>query len=93
MVTCCEWCQSQNIKDGESQVFWELPDGSGAIEITETPTVFCLECEMIYQPEGIVKKIEEQLMLINTKNLAKQVNYQQLMETPRILKRNYFDIT
>lgn len=89
----CEWCQSTRINHSTGPVYWELPDGSSAIEITNTPTVNCLDCHMSYQTEAVVKLIEDQLLLINTRTLAKQISYQQLMELPRILKRNYFDFS
>lgn len=91
MATCCEWCQSSNIKCGDASVYWELPDGTRAIEISEAPSVFCYDCQMTYQPEEIVKSIEDQLMLINTKGLDRRITYGELMKLPRILKRNYFD--
>ena len=39
----------------------------------------------------VVKEIEDQLFLIYTKDLPKQLTYEELMERPRLLKRNYFD--
>lgn len=48
---------------------------------------------MIYQEDEIVKEIEDQLFLIDTKKLAKKVTFRELMEYPRLLKRNYFDFT
>lgn len=48
---------------------------------------------MIYQEDEIVKEIEDQLFLIDTKKLEKQVTFQELMNQPRLLKRNYFDFT
>lgn len=91
MTTQCEWCESQNIKMTKNTVYWELPDGSRAIEITETPACSCENCGMFYQPEKIVQSIEEQLLLINTKKLDKTISYDQLMKMERWLKRNYFD--
>lgn len=37
-----------------------------------------------------VKEIEDQLFLIYTKDLPKQLTYEELMGRPRLLKRNYF---
>lgn len=89
----CEWCNSHNIRFDHQSVYWELPDGTKAIEIADTPTVVCKECGMIYQEEPVIKEIEDQLYLINTKNLDKVVPYKELMEIPRLLKRNYFDFS
>lgn len=87
----CHWCNSHRITHELASVYWELPDGTRAIEIRETPTIFCYECNMNYQDEEIVREIENQLFLIDTKELAMKINYQNLMEIPRLLKRNYFD--
>jgi uncharacterized YokU family protein len=71
-------------------VFWELPDGTKAIEIRDTPCISCKECGMSYQEEEIIEQIEEQLLLINTKILEKSLTFDELMGKPRLLKRNYF---
>lgn len=89
----CHWCDSSQITSQHHTVYWELPDGTNAISIEETPSIYCSNCEMIYQEDEIVKDIEDQLFLIDTKKLAKQVTYQDLMNQPRLLKRNYFDFT
>ncbi|MBT2640215.1 MULTISPECIES: YokU family protein [unclassified Bacillus (in: firmicutes)] len=89
----CDWCSSENVRNVTDRVFWELPDGSRAIQIDETPTVKCLDCEMIYQTDLITKEIEDQLFLINTKKLDKVLTFEELMTQPRILKRNYFDFS
>lgn len=60
-------CESEEAVDGHNTVFWELPDGTKMLGITETPCVCCDECVMEYQTEETVKKIEDQLFLINTK--------------------------
>ncbi|GHH98313.1 YokU family protein [Neobacillus kokaensis] len=93
MKTICEWCSSENVECIASSVFWELPDGTRAIEITETPTYSCPDCSMIYQSEAIVKEIEDQLFLIDCKQIGKVTTFQKLMEIPRLLKRNYFDFS
>ncbi len=49
-----------------------------------------MTCEMVYQNEQIIELIEEHLLLINYKGLAGTLTYQQLMETPKWLKKNYF---
>lgn len=89
----CEWCNSQDIRFDKSSVYWELPDGTKAIEITETPTVVCKECGMNYQEESVIKQIEDQLYLINTKELERIISFKNLMDLPRLLKKNYFDFS
>lgn len=93
MEKCCDWCESPDIQNGEQSVYWELPDGTRAIEIKETPTIICRECGMIYQEEPTIKRIEDQLFLIDTRLIEKEVLYDKLMEFPRLLKRNYFDFS
>lgn len=92
-MTKCEWCSSKNVKAITDRVYWELPDGSRAIQINETPAIHCLDCEMTYQSEQVTKEIEDQLFLINTKNLNKEITFEELMAQPRLLKRNYFDFS
>lgn len=92
MGLLCEWC-GQEAKNGENIVYWELPDGSRAIEITDTPAIICTECEMTYQTDDVIKQIEDQLLLIDTKKIANSISYTKLMSLPRLLKRNYFDFT
>lgn len=92
MGLLCNWCGSK-ARTGENIVYWELPDGTRAIEITETPAVICSNCNMIYQTEEITKEIEDQLFLIDTKKIGKTISYQELMALPRLLKRNYFDFS
>ncbi|QIZ09599.1 YokU family protein [Priestia megaterium] len=93
METVCEWCSSTNVERVTTSVFWELPDGTRAIEISETPTFSCLDCAMIYQSEPIVKEIENQLYLIDCKLIGKVVTFEELMAVPRLLKKNYFDFS
>jgi len=89
----CEWCNSANVKECVHSVFWEVPDGSRAIEITETPAYQCHDCNMIYQSEKIVKEIENQLFLIDCKKIGKVISFKALMKIPRLLKKNYFDFS
>jgi uncharacterized YokU family protein len=89
----CMWCSSSSVEITKDTVYWELPDGTRAIEISDTPSVFCNECGMVYQEEGIIEKIEDQLFLIDTKKIAKKIDYDTLMKQPRILKKNYFKYT
>lgn len=53
--------------------------------------VFLVPRGMDYQSDHTVKEIEDQLFLIYTKDLPKQLTYEELMGRPRLLKRNYFD--
>ncbi|MFI8707168.1 YokU family protein [Bacillus sp. NPDC077411] len=87
----CMWCEGEEAIESVNTVYWELPDGTQTITIEETPCIACSTCGMHYQSEAIVKEIEDQLFLIYTKDLPKQVTYTELMERPRLLKRNYFD--
>jgi uncharacterized YokU family protein len=60
-VEKCEWCESTEVEMSHGSVYWELPDGLRAIEIENTPTVICQNCQMIYQSEKTTKVIEDQL--------------------------------
>jgi len=71
----CEWCGSEQVNHESASVYWELPDGKRAIEITETPSVSCSECHLHYQKESIIKEIEDQLFLIDTKLLGKSTSF------------------
>jgi uncharacterized YokU family protein len=88
----CEWCGGK-ASVGEGTVYWELPDGSRAVEITATPAVICQECDMVYQTDEVTKEIEDQLFLINTKKIGSTISFKELMELPRLLKKNYFDFS
>lgn len=88
----CEWCEGK-ASTGESSVYWELPDGSRAIQITKTPAIICKECEMVYQEDKVIKEIEDQLFLVDTKQMGNTISFKELMEIPRLLKRNYFDFS
>jgi uncharacterized YokU family protein len=92
MEIYCEWCGGKATK-GEGTVYWELPDGSRAIEITATPAVICQECDMVYQTDEITKVIEDQLFLVDTKVIGHSISFKELHELPRLLKRNYFDFS
>lgn len=93
MDTNCAWCNSENIVHDGENVYWELPDGTRAIKISEVPSVKCQQCKMVYQTDSLVKKIEEQLFLINTNIIGQEISYTSLMKQERLLKRNYFDFT
>jgi uncharacterized YokU family protein len=88
----CEWCGGKSYK-GEGTVYWELPDGSRVIEITAIPAVICKECEMVYQTDSVIKEIEDQLFLVDTKVIGNSISYMELMDLPRLLKKNYFDFS
>lgn len=92
MNISCEWCDG-DAKRAENTVYWELPDGTRAIEITNVPAVLCSSCGMMYSTDEITKEIEDQLFLVDTKKITKTMSYQELMLLPRLLKRNYFDFT
>jgi uncharacterized YokU family protein len=92
MALKCDWCGYEAIEE-QGDVYWELPDGTRAIEITSTPGIVCKGCHMAYQTDEVTKAIEDQLFLIDTKELPKSISYKELMERPRLLKRNYFDFT
>jgi uncharacterized YokU family protein len=87
----CGWCEEMVAKKGVNTVYWELPDGTQTVQITETPCITCPSCGMEYQTEEVVKQIEDQLFLIDTKKLSKTISFENLMKQPRLLKRNYFD--
>lgn len=89
----CEWCNGSNVQRIIGSVYWELPDGTRAIEITETPTHSCPDCSMVYQSESIVKEIENQLYLIDCRKIGKVITFEELMAIPRLLKKNYFDFS
>ncbi|MEH7109479.1 YokU family protein [Bacillus sp. JJ1764] len=93
MKEICEWCQAPNAEMISGSVYWELPDGTRAIEITDAPTITCPDCQMVYQKESIVKEIEDQLFLIDCKKVGKTITFEELMTIPRLLKRNYFDFS
>lgn len=87
----CQWCEEAKPKIVNDTVYWELPDGTKAIEITFVPSFHCEHCGARYQSEETVKGIENQLFIIDTKNIEKSLSYEQLMAKPKLLKRNYFD--
>ena len=89
----CPWCETGKLSSITGTVYWELPDGTRAVEITETPSFHCGNCNALFQNDGIVKEIEDQLFLIDTKQLEKQTTYEELLKMKRMLKRNYFDFS
>ncbi|WP_080845749.1 YokU family protein [Cytobacillus gottheilii] len=91
MGNSCDWCESSHVVLTKQSVYWELPEGTRAIEITDTPSIYCHDCHMIYQNDEMVKNIEDQLFLIDREKLTAVVPYKDFMQMERILKRNYFD--
>ncbi|MFC5733071.1 YokU family protein [Cytobacillus gottheilii] len=90
--SACEWCGGKAAA-GSGMVYWELPDGTRAIEIKNAPAIICSECGMIYQTDMVTKEIEDQLFIVDTKKINSSIEYKELMELPRLLKRNYFDFS
>ncbi len=66
----CEWCGNQKASACQSAVYWELPDGTRAIEITDTPAFACSSCGMTYQEEAVIGEIENQLFLVDAKKIT-----------------------
>ncbi len=89
----CQWCEQPKALKVMESVYWELPDGTKAIEITDVPSLHCKHCEARYQSDETIKEIENHLFIIDTKNIEKSLTYEQLMEKPKLLKRNYFDFS
>jgi len=88
----CLWCESEEAEKAGLTGYWELPDGSRAVQITVIPSVSCSSCGMEYQEDHIVDEIEDQLMLIDTKKIDSTISYTELMNIPRFLKKNYFKL-
>lgn len=86
----CLWCEKDAAIETKSTVFWELPDGTQSLEIRETPTIYCSQCQMEYLTDEMTEELEDHLLLINTKQLPGSIYFEKLMEIPRLLKRNYF---
>lgn len=93
IMEICPWCNEGTLSNTADTVYWELPDGTKAIEITNTPSKNCEGCGATFQADEIVKEIEDQLFLINTAELDKSVSFDGLMKMKRLLKRNYFDFS
>jgi uncharacterized YokU family protein len=89
----CPWCEVGELISVLDTVYWELPDGTRALEIKDTPSFYCDNCRAIFQSDEIVKEIEDQLFLIDTKKLPNSILFTDLMKLPRLLKKNYFDFS
>ncbi|MFS0781536.1 YokU family protein [Bacillus sp. 1P06AnD] len=87
------WCEETAVQSVMDTVYWELPDGTRAIEIKEVPSFYCPACSCTYQEHGIIKEIENHLFIINTSILDQSLTYTELMKQPKLLKRNYFDFS
>ncbi|MGN1401082.1 MAG: YokU family protein [Bacillus sp. (in: firmicutes)] len=87
----CLWCEQQTAAEASESVYWELPDGTRALEITSVPSFRCSKCHAVYQSDELVKELENQLFIIDTKSLENIISYDELMNKPKLLKRNYFD--
>ncbi|MBT2664371.1 YokU family protein [Bacillus sp. ISL-4] len=88
----CPWCEKVKLATVKGTVYWELPDdGTRAVEIRETPSSHWESCDAFFQSDEIVKEIENQLFLIDSKQLEKQTKNSKLMNMKRLLKHNYFD--
>jgi uncharacterized YokU family protein len=85
----CLWCESKEAEPSVNTTYWEFPDGSCSIELTNVPCVKCPSCGVEYQEEEIIEKIETQLLLINTKQIGPSMDYGEFLKLPRVLKRNY----
>ncbi|PLT28722.1 YokU family protein [Peribacillus deserti] len=86
----CVWCNEGGVIVINDDVYWELPDSSRAIEITETPSLFCGGCSAVYLEAKLAAEIENQLFLIDRKQLGSSISFSQLMALPKLLKKNYF---
>jgi uncharacterized YokU family protein len=86
----CKWCEKHTAEDVKKTGYWELPDGSRAIQIDDIPSIECTDCGMVYQDDEVIGEVEDQLYLIDTTKLGNIISYKALMEQPRLLKRNYF---
>ncbi|WP_347550246.1 YokU family protein [Pseudalkalibacillus hwajinpoensis] len=88
----CKWCDEEGAFETLDKGYWELPDGTRAVEISDLPSVQCIHCGMSYQTDELVGNVEEQLMLIDTSKLSSTFTYKELMNQERLLKKNYFDL-
>ena len=65
----CQWCEQPNAVQIEDTVYWELPDGTKAIEIREVPSFHCGHCGARYQSDETVKEIERQSAYLSRKEI------------------------
>ncbi len=72
-VEICPWCEVGTLQSVTDTVYWELPDGSRAVEIDATPSFYCDNCQALFQTDETTKEIEDQSFLIDTKQLGKRL--------------------
>ena len=87
----CPWCEVGELSSVTDTVYWELPDGTRAVEIAEIPSFYCDNCRALFQSDEIVKEIEDQLYLIDTKQLGNQTTFKELLKMKRLLKKTNID--
>ena len=87
----CPWCEVGELSSVTDTVYWELPDGTRAVEIAETPSFYCDNCRALFQSDEIVKEIEDQLYLIDPKQLGNQTTFKELLKMKRLLKKTNID--
>jgi uncharacterized YokU family protein len=85
-VETCPWCEVGVLTSVKDTVYWELPDGTRAVEIAETPSFYCDNCRALFQSDEIVKEIEDQLFYIDTKKLGDKTTFNKLLKMKRLLK-------
>ena len=86
----CKWCEQEGAFETLDKGYWELPDGTRAVEIVDLPSIQCVYCGMCYQTDELVGDVEEQLMLIDTSKLTSFFTYKELMSQERLLKEKLF---
>jgi uncharacterized YokU family protein len=86
----CNWCEEDAAQTVAKTGYWELPDGTRAIQIDEIPSLECANCGMVYQDDKVIEEVEDQMYLIDTTKLGNIITFKELMDQPRLLKRNYF---
>ncbi|WP_280768129.1 YokU family protein [Salipaludibacillus daqingensis] len=86
----CKWCKSDRALESLESAYWELPDGTRAVEIKEVPSINCPDCTIIYIEEEQITELENHFMLIDTKKLGSSFTFKELMDQPTLLKKNYF---
>lgn len=85
----CVWCDSENIRDGAKNCYWNLPDGKAAVEILDIPAIDCPNCGL-YVTESTAQQVEEALYWNDISALGDVFRYEELMNAPRI-RKSYFD--
>lgn len=70
----CMWCDSTEAKESLNTVYWELPDGTKAIEIQETPCISCSSCGMDYQSDRAIERNRRSIVSNLYERLTKTTN-------------------